>query len=261
MNKAMLEEKTLRFLDASEENSLGEKERIYDAPLFGFSSADDPLYQEFTKDHIVGDGFMPPKFWLPAAKSVISFFLPFSDIVKSSNAIDRFEPSIEWLHGRWEGQMVINKLSQYLVDELVAAGFQAVAPSLDARFKGFRNHNGLPMTSSWSERHVAFISGLGTFGLSKGLITERGIAGRFGSVVTNAEFEELPRKYTEPYEYCVKCGACAVRCPAEAITIENGKDQIVCQVFVEATRTKYKPMYGCGKCQVDVPCQSGIPGN
>jgi epoxyqueuosine reductase QueG len=155
--------------------------------------------------------------------------------------------------------MVINKLSQYLVEELRAEGYKAVAPSIDERFRGYSKHNGLPFTSSWSERHVAFISGLGSFGLSKGLITEKGMAGRFGSVVTDAPFEALARKYKEAYEYCIKCGACARRCPAEAITIENGKDQIVCQVYVENTKLKYKPMYGCGKCQVAVPCQSRIP--
>ena len=259
MNKFQLEEKTLAFLSASEENKLSEGEVIYNAPLFGFADAEDPLFEEFRKAHIVGDCFMPPHYWLPEVKSVISFFLPFSDAVKRTNAVDKMEPSVEWLHGRWEGQMVLNSLSKYLVDELKADGFEAVAPSIDSRFKVYRDHNGLPMTSSWSERHVAFISGLGTFGLSKGLITEKGMAGRFGSVVTNAPFEALSRKYKEAYEYCTKCGACARRCPAEAITIENGKDQLVCQSYVEATKLKYKPMYGCGKCQVAVPCQSGIP--
>ncbi len=259
MYKTLLEEKTLEFLNASEENRLDSGEKIYDAPIFGFSRADDPLFEEFKNDHIVGDCFMPPRYWLSEAESVISFFLPFSEAVKSSNAVDRFEPSVEWLHGRWEGQTILNKLAQHLVNELQSQGFKAVSPGLDPRFKGFKNHNGLPMTSNWSERHVAFISGLGTFGLSKGLITEKGMAGRFGSVVTSAVFDATQRKYTEPYEYCVKCGACTVSCPAEAISIEKGKDQLVCQAFVEATKTKYKPMYGCGKCQVAVPCQSGIP--
>ena len=37
--------------------------------------------------------------------------------------------------------------------------------------------------STWSERHAAYASGLGTFGLSDGLITPRGQAMRCGSVV------------------------------------------------------------------------------
>ena len=79
-----------------------------------------------------------------------------------------------------------------------------------------------PYASNWSERHVAYVCGLGTFGLSKGLITERGMAGRFGSIVTDAELAPTPRKYSDPFEYCTKCGACQFRCPAKAIDKSRG---------------------------------------
>ncbi len=259
MNRIMLEAVASEFLSNLKENVLDSGRQIYNQPLFGYGDAGDPLFDEYKKANIVGEGFLAPCEWLKDAKSVISFFLPFTETVKSSNASDRTEPSVEWLHGRWEGQIIIDKLSQHLAAALKNAGFEAVIPSLDSRFRAYRNLNGLPLTSSWSERHVAYICGLGTFGLSKGLITERGIAGRFGSVVTTAPFEPSARKYREIYEYCTMCGACARRCPANAITVEKGKDQFVCQAFVEGTRAKYNPMYGCGKCQVSVPCQNGIP--
>jgi epoxyqueuosine reductase len=38
--------------------------------------------------------------------------------------------------------------------------------------------------SSWSERHAAYAAGLGTFGLCDGLITARGKAVRFGSIIS-----------------------------------------------------------------------------
>ena len=38
--------------------------------------------------------------------------------------------------------------------------------------------------SNWSERHVAYVCGLGTFGC-QGLITSKGLAGRFGSIITD----------------------------------------------------------------------------
>ncbi len=259
MNKIWLEAAASEYLAASEENVLASGGRIYETPLFAYGDACDPLFDEYKRAHIVGEGFLAPCEWLPGAKSVVSFFLPFTETVKCSNVSDRTEPSEEWLHGRWEGQIIINKLSQHLADALRNAGFEAAVPSLDSRFRGYRDLNGLPLTSSWSERHVAYICGLGTFGLSKGLITEKGIAGRFGSVVTTAFFEPSIRKYSEVYEYCTMCGACARRCPANAISVEKGKDQFVCQVFVEGTKTRYSPMYGCGKCQVAVPCQNGIP--
>ncbi|MPM73368.1 hypothetical protein SDC9_120348 [bioreactor metagenome] len=116
-------------------------------------------------------------------------------------------------------------------------------------------------TSNWSERHVAYVCGLGTFSLSKGLITEKGVSGRFGSLVTTAPLTVTPRAYSELYEYCVFCGACARNCPAEAIAIdpEVGKRHAPCAAFLDEYRPQYAPRYGCGKCQVRVPCRDGIP--
>lgn len=125
-----------------------------------------------------------------------------------------------------------------------------------------------PYASNWSERHVAYVCGLGTFGLSKGLITERGMAGRFGSIVTDAELAPTPRKYSDPFEYCTKCGACQFRCPAKAIDKSRGpalaKDQKLCDAWVTSTkRPPHGPhervRFGCGKCQVRVPCSRRIP--
>lgn len=261
MTKTQLESKACEYLKNMELNTLKTGGVIYDMPLFGYADASDPLFSEYRKENIVGKSFMPPVEWLAGAKSVISIFLPFSELVKSSNIPDRIDPSIEWLHGRYEGQMVINELLKYLAGEINTDGFEAVAPTLDERFKTCRDQGSLlPITSSWSERHVAYICGLGTFGLSKGLITEKGIAGRIGSLVTTVPFEATVRKYREVYEYCSMCGACGVRCPAEAISVEKGKDQAVCERFVNGTKDKFKPMYGCGKCQTGVPCQNGIPG-
>lgn len=49
--------------------------------------------------------------------------------------------------------------------------------------------------SRWSERHVAYISGLGTFGLSDALITPLGKAMRCGSVVARVKIQPTARSY------------------------------------------------------------------
>ena len=233
--------------------------RMFDQPIFGFADASDPMFENMRRPEAVGDCFMLPDEWLRGAKSVISFFLPFTGEIKKSNAADLTEPSALWLHGRIEGQAFLNKLSLFIAEKLRDMGHEAVVPSLDSRFETLRCYNGLEFTSRWSERHAAYICGLGTFGLSKGLITEKGIAGRFGSVITTAGFEATERKYTEIYGYCTMCGACLHTCPVGAITVEAGKDHKKCSDYLDIMMERYKPRYGCGKCQVKVPCQSGIP--
>ncbi len=234
--------------------------RIFDEPILGFSDAKDPLFLKLKEPGVIGSGFMQPEEWLNSAASVVSFFLPFTDAVNKSNIPGLLkDTSPQWLHARIEGQNLINLLSQFVKDLLRSEGFEAVSPSIDGGFKIYKNQDGLVFSSNWSERHAAYISGLGTFGLSKGLITEKGIAGRFGSVITSAKFQPTQRAYTGIYDYCNKCGACIKRCPVDAIDLKTGKDHVSCSDYMDVTMERYKPRYGCGKCQVGVPCQSGIP--
>lgn len=167
--------------------------RLWDHPLFGLSAADDPLYPGLKAPEAVGPWSLTPTEWLPEARTVISFFLPFSQEIQKSNRSHRSLPSEEWLHGRYEGHALLFALCRHLADLLEAEGWKVVIPSLDPRFSYVdepSTQEGFPpdaaFSSRWSERHAAYISGLGTFGLSKGLITERGICGRFGSLVTDA---------------------------------------------------------------------------
>ena len=195
---------------AISENVVGMK--IFDAPIFAFGAADDEYFKSLKKPSAIGEHFLLPKEWLLQSKTVISFFLPFSEVVKKGNKRDMLWPSEEWLHGRIEGQAFINKLCIHLKSVLINAGYNSIVPSLDERFwmKAEFNkdspHSEVSFTSNWSERHVAFACGLGTFGLSKGLITKRGIAGRFGSILTELYLQPDTRDYEDVYEYCSKCG-------------------------------------------------------
>jgi epoxyqueuosine reductase QueG len=83
-----------------------------------------------------------------------------------------------------------------LIRHIGESGGTAIAPSIEADYHA---ENMCPM---WSERHAAYVAGLGTFGIHGALITEKDCSGRIGSVVTDLEIAPTPRPYTRVYEYC-----------------------------------------------------------
>jgi len=233
--------------------------KIYDYPIFAFGCAHDEIYEKYKSPDIIGNHFLTPTQWLPNAKTVISFFLPYTEKVKLANARDYLWPAKEWLHGRFEGQLFLQSLSVYIKQLLQEEGFECLIPADDSRFSVKDANTKTNFTSNWSERHVAYACGLGTFGLSKGIITKKGMCGRLGSILTELDLPKNDRPYKKVYEYCTMCGACIPHCPPQAISLGEGKDSFLCSTFVDKVREKSEPRYGCGKCQVNVPCESGIP--
>ena len=248
-----LEADIKQFIQNSEYNLLEDfnNMQIFDNPLINIAGASDTLWEELKKSDVVGPDHLTPNEWLPGSKSVISYFLPFTKQIRSSNRLEG-PPSQKWLYGRIEGEILNNALRHFIVDFIETSGGKAMAPALDKRFL-VSNH-----ISNWSERHVAFIAGLGTFSLSYSLITNLGTAGRFGSVITDKVFETKSRPYQEVDEYCTKCGVCIERCPQQAIT-ENIKDKECCFQYLMSILELNKPRYGCGKCQTAVPCEYENP--
>jgi epoxyqueuosine reductase QueG len=133
----------------------------------------------------------------------------------------------------------------------------------------YRQSERFGLASNWSERHTAWVAGLGTFGLSDGLITKVGKAVRFGSVVVKMDLEATPRPYAGHQDWCLwyaqgTCGICMQRCPAEAIT-ENGHDKPKCFDYIRNVTAPYvHEHYGtgatpCGLCQVKIPCEARVP--
>lgn len=236
---------------------------LFEPPIFAFGRADDPLFETLKHPEAVHPDYLPPRAWVEDGETVLSFFFPFTQAVREANGQSLSQVSQAWVHGRIEGQALVAAYSEHLCKLLRAAGWAAAAPSLDPRFQKLGD-----FCSNWSERHAAYICGLGTFGLSRGLITEKGMAGRFGSVVTSCPFPPTRRWYTSLTQSCALCGQCARNCPAGAIDPSKGalegKDHVRCLAFL---RTTYQPpagphdkiRYGCGKCQVRVPCEACAP--
>jgi len=266
------------FIEKSPENTLQNEanEKAFGTPLVGFSKGDDPLYEGY-KEH-VGPFYMTP--WevfaitfrdfsvKPGELTVISWILPQTQATKADNRKEAFYPSERWARARIFGEQVNEELRKHVVATLESNGYQAVAPTLTPQFST-RISPKYGLASTWSERHVAYASGLGTFGLCDGLITPVGKAMRTGSVVARIDVPLTKRPYSNHHEYCLFftegiCGKCISRCPVGAVA-EAGKDKRRCLGHLrpgtaDYVKSNYKfDGYGCGLCQTGVPCESKIP--
>jgi epoxyqueuosine reductase len=251
---------------------------IWEEPLVGFADGNDPLFEQY-KSVVTPEHRTPRQALAELASSpqdpsafshvgVVSWILPTAALTKESNRERTDGPSLRWNQTRFQGEDFNDSLRRYVVDWLKARGLVAVAPVIHASFHRTRGPFGI--CSTWSERHMAFAAGLGTFSLSDGLITARGIAHRCGSVVANVDWPASPRPYTDHRQYCPyardgSCGACIERCPAGAIGPE-GHDKDLCHHYQRVVLADWlqRPGYAgefmsCGLCQTGVPCESGIP--
>lgn len=263
-----------QFVLESRENRFPDSDQPYfEEPLLGFAAADDPLFGEFK--NIIGEFHLTPAEIMRGAygeasraKSVICWILPKSGAVRESNRKENKVPSKEWAMARAFGEHFNNRLRMFVVERLRSMGAQAVAPLLSGMWRPVRD-NRVGLASSWSERHAAYVAGLGTFSLSDGFITGKGIAHRCGSVVTDLEITPTQRTCDNPRSHCLfyrnsSCGACIARCPVGAISAE-GHDKEKCRAYVYGElRKEVGVLYGvmetgCGLCQTKVPCEYRVP--
>ena len=255
---------------------LGVREKIFDAPLVGFSSCTDPLYDEY-KSHIGSFYFTPLELFaksFPDKKvtaeglTVISWIIPSTAATRNEHGAQKRYPSERWARTRDLGEKFNNAIRIHVFEQLKEAGIAAVAPLLAPHWARYSEGPYAPC-SNWSERHAAYAAGLGTFGLCDGLITPVGKAVRIGSVIAAIQIPPSTRPYDDPHAYCLHfteniCRKCIPRCPVKALS-EEGHDKKPCMQYTEYTMNKYiKKEYGfetyaCGLCQCDVPCTDKIP--
>jgi epoxyqueuosine reductase QueG len=265
--ESLLRDEAIRFITNHPGNHLPDSSnRYFDEPLVGFASAEDSLFHDYRQ--IIGPFHLLPGEILPGAATVISWILPVSRIVRESNRAAAALPSREWALTRYHGETLNGLLRRHLVEWLEQKGHQAVAPQYSPLWKEL-GETPVGIASTWSERHAAYAAGLGTFSLSDGFITSRGIAHRCGSVVTTLPLMPTSRIYINHQSNCLhyhdgSCGICIARCPVGAIS-RNGHDKFLCRELVygsapEQLSSLYgTPQTGCGLCQTKVPCEMAIP--
>jgi epoxyqueuosine reductase len=221
---------------------------IYRDPLVGFGNPENPLFMQLKT--IVDNDHLLPEDFLPGAKSVVSFFIPFKEDIIINNKNHSYV-SKEWAVTYIDTNKLINEVVQKIKQKLTAIGINA---SDNPAKLGFDRSK---LLSQWSQRHIAYICGLGTFGINNMLITEEGCGGRYGSFVIDKELDYTP---TITDEYCPwkknrSCGACIKSCPVSALT-EEGYDRFKCFEMCSGVNNYYNDLEECdvcGKCLTG-PC-------
>lgn len=218
--------------------------RFWGKPLVSFCSAESTeILPKIVPNHLTAEEI------LPKAKGVIVYFIPFTKSVVESNVYG-VKPSKLWALAYVETNRIIKYVNDYLAKKLESFGFRC------AKVEPTHNFDEETLTSYWSHKHIAYLSGLGTFGVHTMIITENGCCGRLGSLVTTVEFEwrEVMEDELCIYKRRGDCLKCVERCPFNALS-KDGLDKRKCyEVLMKNSR-----IYGffadvCGKCACSVPC-------
>ncbi|MFC1628480.1 hypothetical protein ACFL3H_05150 [Gemmatimonadota bacterium] len=287
--------------------------RLFKAPIIGVAAGNDQLFQIFKE--VVGPAHLTPaEMWSKSAAprcssrgttdngrprpepgtwsdladlseqlKVLSIVFPYTEpILEDGCRSTRRTPlaglALHYAH-RFHAEV-----NEQLVRYIIGQGYRVMVPQLSHHYSVLLRCGNPPFIATWSERHVAFAAGLGTFGLAEHLITEQGCNVRLASIISDIPLTITPRKSDDPYGNCLHytqggCAQCVARCPGQALT-EHSHSKVLCEIarqkttaglrrelspFLEpvARRFMYLPVkdkpIGCAICQYDVPCMARNP--
>jgi epoxyqueuosine reductase len=217
----------------------------YREPLVGFASADDPRFEDLRR---IVPTHLSPQEMLTGARAVAAYFLPFPGWVVEANCRHRDQVAQEWSRAYVETNALIARISAHLTAVLAERGIRAAAAAAT------HNYDPVTLTCPWSHKSVAVIAGLGSFGLHRMVITDAGCAGRFGSLVVDAD---LPVTAVAVRERCLylhdgSCAVCVNRCPVDALSKDGFMEKQRChrRLLDIAVEQDAK---ACGKCATG-PC-------
>lgn len=222
------------------------------APPGPYHELEELLVKRISKGHYTGfeekdlEKRIDPRLTLEDAESVIVCLFPYftghiidANLSKSSFSLDYH-------------LIIRNKLEnigQYLKDEIK-----------DFRYKAFIDNGPL------ADRHLAYLSGLGFFGINSHIITDKyGSYVFIGYIINN-----YPFRFDKPMNRsCIRCGACVKACPGSAILGNFDINPLVCRSYITQKKNELSPgeinilkknhlVFGCDICQDVCPHNSGI---
>ena len=222
-------------------------------PLVAFADANDPLFPRL-RQLVCANHFLPSDLQAGAC-TVISYFVPFAKKTVMSNTESQ-DASLQWAKAYLETNQMIGDLNKALTEMLNQKyGEEVAIPT--------RDFDKEKLVCPWSQKHVAYIAGLGKFGIHHMLITEKGCCGRLGSLVTTAKIKPTKRSAAE---LCLNklngsCRLCVQKCKVKALT-NNGLDKKTCYRQCLRNAEKYSGIGVtdvCGKCVANIPCSFTNP--
>ncbi len=223
-------------------------------PLIAYADSMDEMFDKL-KD-VVSPSHAMPKDFLPEAKTVVAYFIPFDEAIVKSN-MEGKESSKVWAKAYIETNQLILDLNTFIKNELQNLGYKSnIIPAT-------HNFDYKKLISDWSHRHVAFIAGLGKFGLNNMLITDKGCCGRVGTFITDLKIEPTKRNNSENclYKHMNVCKKCVDRCVNDALKIDSF-DRHKCYemcLYNDKLHSDIGLSDVCGKCLVNVPCSTTNP--
>jgi len=262
-------------------NSIGnkflteDKSPLYDDLLIGYQNANHPIFNQISNiipEHLKPLDFIP-EFLISndvnkIELSVISFSFVFNKRTVKENSLSESYPSFSWYNSTYKFSEFLTIFREYIKDFFINKNVRYVFPNTVKEKYQIILKNGIKY-SNWSERHIAYACGLGSFGLHGSLITSKGCTHRLMSVIIDQSF----KRYCEPDQpwnkNCllangIKCGACISKCPVDSIRM-TGRSIIECIKHESITNKETsKRLFGhemeaCGLCMCGVPCSTINP--
>ncbi|OGO78465.1 MAG: hypothetical protein A2Y23_05025 [Clostridiales bacterium GWB2_37_7] len=220
----------------------------YRESIVAFADVEDPEFKEIKS--MTHENHLLPTDWMPTGKTVVSFFIPFTKELMMINKEHGYVAK-EWAIAYIESNNLIKEICSKTAEKLKEYGIGAVWQLPDQNFDEEK------LMSYWSQRHAAYIAGLGTFGINNMLITDKGCLGRYGSFIIDYRIEPSVKNRKEKCLYMLNrsCGKCMELCPVGALS-KQGFDRYKCNQRVWAVDEYYSDLATCdccGKCLLG-PC-------
>ena len=224
---------------------------IWKEPLVGFADANGSYILSLKE--VISPNHKLPGDFMENPNIVISYYIPFTEELAALNLnVEGNMASQEWSDAYNLTNTMIGDISQYITDLLVEMGYRAVPPTGVVFDKEV-------IVSNWSQRHIAYAAGLGTFGINNMLISEKGCCGRYGSVIADipVEPDQIVEEERCLYKKNGSCKKCVQNCFVGALTTE-GFDRKKCYEICLLNDAKTGADV-CGKCDIDIPCAFKVP--